>query len=175
MRQVLGTFPSRSGSFPGHRDGTKEHRPEEEAVSTETESKPDGHARSDPAAGGWNYRDMMLRPFERTRSARYAPALATHAGKLWCLFVNKSDNKLYVTQGTNESWSEPKVFTDGSGAAQAPALAELDGVLHAVFIENIDDSHDLVHYRYNDATGEWAQRSGVGQHSDKPVALAAHK
>jgi hypothetical protein len=107
-------------------------------------------------------------------AAAHAPALATHAGKLWCMYVG-TDGKLYYAEGTNDAWNVPKLVSpSGLGATQQPMLAELDGILHAVYIENYDQSHDLIHCQYDDTTAQWVKRTGVGQHTDKPVALAAY-
>lgn len=146
----------------------------ESAIGKAPGERRDQPGRPRSAAGGWNYRDRM---FGDGWGAASAPALATHAGKLWCLFVRKSDSRLYYAQGTNENWDTPKPFAGSPpriGALRAPMLAELNGVLHAVFIEDFDNSHDLVHYQYDDVTGLWGKRQGLAQHSSMPVGLAAH-
>jgi hypothetical protein len=127
----------------------------------------------------WTNRDIVFpkdsagTPF----GSRFTPGVAVHRGEMWCLFVRKSDNRLYFGSGNQAGWRPPRLFSADPEltVVNSPQLAELDGVLHAVFVESGRGGCDLVHYRYDDANREWVNRSGLVQRTRLSPALAAHR
>lgn len=86
------------------------------------------------------------------------------------------DHKLYYAVGSNRSWDPPQAFEYdlSSEFVMKPAMAELDGTLHAVVVEvDAGGERDLVHYQFDDGLGRWAQRCGVAQHTAITPALGA--
>lgn len=139
----------------------------------------DGVEPAAPVGVRWTDRNIV---FPRDSSgapfgSRYTPGLEVHGGDMWCLFVRKSDNRLYYARGNQEVWGAPRLFSGDSAptVVSAPQLTEVAGVLHAVFSEYSSGRIDLVHYRYDDAAGEWAYRCGSAQHTAAAPALAAHE
>jgi 1-phosphatidylinositol phosphodiesterase len=125
----------------------------------------------DPAASGWNYRNYM---FGAGIGSPYMPALTTHGGKMCCLFANNGDKVLYYAWGTRTSWENPKPFTGAPSALSSPALADDGSVLHAVFTDPASGKNDLVHYQYDDSSGQWLKRCALAQHSSVGPALAGY-
>lgn len=120
---------------------------------------------------------------ESKKYSKFAPALAMHAGKLWCAFVDKNaaDNVYYaVSDGVDEAghpapWSKPQwMISAGLQTPTQVALANDDSdVLHAVVIVTAQGHRDLVHYVYEDELERWAWRGGMTMHTNAYVSLCA--
>ncbi|KAI9717300.1 MAG: hypothetical protein M1812_004827 [Candelaria pacifica] len=117
----------------------------------------------------WIYRDKIY-PDNNDASTPYAPALASHAGELWCLWADANNTPYYAT-GTNDKWNHRILFTTPTTRmSDGPALAELDTVLHAVLVEGSD--RQMYHYQFDKLTRAWGGRTSLGNSSLHAPALA---
>ncbi|KAJ4473621.1 PLC-like phosphodiesterase [Lentinula aciculospora] len=121
----------------------------------------------------WSYKDQMFSG--GNGRSRGSPALTVHNGKLWCLWVDKNDGRLYYATGDNNTWSTKTPFVGNywtglvpDNPNVGPALADFNGTLHAAYSVN----GDLVQYQYDETTKRWGKRSLFARSSAAPSLQA---
>lgn len=132
---------------------------------------------------------------DSVRATKAPPAIAVHRGQLWVVWED-DDNALYYAATTPDSHGEefgPRVTFplddvamfggNGSGSGKAggaiPALANLNGVLHAVIVSA--QTGAMVHYLYDaDEALAWVRQEGLpadciaGAKTRDPALVAFH-
>ena len=127
-------------------------------------------------------------------SPHSAPALAMHHGRLWCLWAGKSHHEsplFWTSSDSHGNWNEAqemvipwRVRNRALNAVGALAVADLNGILHLVFLERTEDSklwetppnsrHTLVHLQYDDQCQTWGKRAIFGVNSGPHISLKGH-
>ena len=114
--------------------------------------------------------------------ATAATALVSHRGKLWCTWTRPQDSGSpisWTSLNCNGTWGSAREVAVNSGASNRtiwaigiPAIANLNGVLHMVFIERRENPTSaerlrnfqgtLVHLQFDDESQAWGRRASLG-------------
>ncbi|PSR78542.1 PLC-like phosphodiesterase [Coniella lustricola] len=127
---------------------------------------------------------------DAVRATKAPPALAVHRGQLWTVWEDDADNALYYAATTPDSHGQefgPRLtfplddFLPGAASpgGAIPALANLNGVLHAVIVSAHTGA--MVHYLYDaDEATAWVRQEGLpadciaGAKTRDPALVAFH-
>lgn len=164
---------------------------EEETVltpSTESGTSFDGSESS------WLFQGSLLDKSETGYVPHSAPALAMHHGRLWCLWTGErrcASPLFWTSLDSHGKWNrvqEVAVLSGGGertvNAVGAPAIADLNGILHVVFLERNEDPRSresplsgrdiLVHMQYDDQCQNWTKRASLGVSTGPSISLKGH-
>ncbi|KAJ9497623.1 hypothetical protein H2202_007047 [Exophiala xenobiotica] len=111
---------------------------------------------------------------------QYAPGVVGYANSLYCVWVGTNQSNQagpgplrYSIRGADGTWSETAPFGQNANpekAMQTPALAVLEGYIHAVYP---DENHNLIHMQFDTAGRVWGRRSGLAVSATQPASVAA--
>lgn len=166
---------------------------EEDAVltpSTESVASFDG---TEPQ---WHFKGSLVGPFlEEKYRPQCAPALTVHHGRLFCLWTAaRGSDFLLVWSSLKKDgrWDYAREVVDPAGVAKrpvnvvgTPAIADLNGILHVVFLESTEDSRPsesllnhrdmLVHMQYDDQCQNWGKRASLGINACPSISLKGYE
>jgi hypothetical protein len=152
---------------------------EDEAILTPSTESMASFGGTEPQ---WHFEGSLVGLFlEENYRPHCAPALAVHHGRLFCLWTAvRGSDFLLVWSSLNKDgrWDYPREVADPSGVVQrpvngvgAPAIADVNGILHVVFLESTEDSRSseralnycdmLVHMQYDDQCQTWGKRASL--------------
>ncbi|KAK5442738.1 hypothetical protein LTS15_010945 [Exophiala xenobiotica] len=111
---------------------------------------------------------------------QYAPGVVGYANSLYCVWVGTDQSNQtgpgplrYSIRGADGTWSETAPFGQNANpekAMQTPALAVLEGYIHAVYP---DENQNLIHMQFDTAGRVWGRRSGLAVSAIQPASIAA--
>lgn len=174
-----------------HEDDSTPSGEDEAVLTPSTEAE----ASYDPDEPSWLFKGSLLdAALEDRYRPHSAPALAVHRGRLFCLWTGgrDRDSHLYWTSvDSTGRWRSVGEVVDPAAVAKtpvnawgAPAIADLNGVLHMVFCEGngdprlggetLNNRNMLVHVQYDDQCQTWGKRANLGISTRPCISLKAH-
>ena len=171
-------------------DDTTSSGDEETILTPSTESYPS----CDETESSWLFQGSLLDQSQEDSGPHSAPALAVHHGRLWCLWTGgrqRASLLFWTSSNGNEKWSQAeevvvpwRVCEIPRHAVGAPAIADLNGTLHVVFLERNGDPRSwesppnardrLVHLQYDDECQNWGKRVSLGLSTGPFISLKGH-